>query len=94
MLLEGAHRGLITYQRVVEVYFEKPAAIYGLGPSKGSLKPGAETDIVIVDLDVHWTVKDSDVRSKAGWSPFSGRTLVGRAVRNFLRGKEPEQRLW
>ena len=89
-LLDGAHRGLITYERVVEVYSEKPAAIYGLGPRKGSLKPGADADIVIVDPNASWTVKDSDIRSKAGWSPFSGRTFVGRAVRTFLRGEQPE----
>lgn len=90
VLLDGAHRGLITYERAVEVYSEKPAAIYGLSPRKGSLKPGADADIVIVDPSARWTVQDSDVRSKAGWSPFSGRTFVGRAVRTFLRGKQPE----
>jgi dihydroorotase (multifunctional complex type) len=90
VLLDGAHRGLITYERVVEVYSEKPATIYGLSPRKGSLKPGADADIVIVDPSASWTVQDSDVRSKAGWSPFSGRTFVGRAVRTFLRGKQPK----
>jgi dihydroorotase len=32
-------------------------------------------------------VRDEDVRSKAGWSPYAGRTLVGRAVRTYLRGE-------
>jgi dihydroorotase-like cyclic amidohydrolase len=26
------------------------------------------------------------VLSKAGWSPYAGRTLTGRAVRTYLRG--------
>lgn len=90
VLLDGAHRGLITYERLVEVYSEKPATIYGLGPSKGSLAKGADADIVLVDPGSSWTVQDSDVRSKAGWSPYSGRTFMGRAVRTFLRGKQPE----
>jgi dihydroorotase-like cyclic amidohydrolase len=90
VLLDGAHRGVITYERVVEVYSEKPAAIYGLGPRKGSLAPGADADIVLVDADVRWTVRDADISSRAGWSPFSGRTFAGRAVRTFVRGKPPE----
>jgi dihydroorotase-like cyclic amidohydrolase len=32
-------------------------------------------------------VADADVVSKAGWSPFAGRTLVGRAVRTYVRGR-------
>ena len=31
-------------------------------------------------------VADEDVVSKAGWSPFAGRTLVGRTVRTYVRG--------
>jgi dihydroorotase-like cyclic amidohydrolase len=90
VLLDGAHRGVLTYERVVEVYSEKPASIYGLGPAKGSLAQGADADIVLVDPTARWTVQDSDIRSKAGWSPFAGRTFVGRAVHAFLRGKPPE----
>jgi len=31
-------------------------------------------------------VRDEDVLSRAGWSPYAGRTLTGRAVRTYLRG--------
>jgi dihydroorotase (multifunctional complex type) len=85
-LLTGANRGRISYERVVEAYSERPARIYGLWPAKGRLEPGADADVVLVDPQAHWTVDDADVVSKAGWSPFAGRTLVGRAVRTYLRG--------
>jgi dihydroorotase-like cyclic amidohydrolase len=32
-------------------------------------------------------VADSDVISRAGWSPFAGRTLVGGAVATYVRGQ-------
>lgn len=86
VLLDGAHSGLISYERVVEVYSEMPARTYGLWPSKGRLEPGADADLVLVDPEQKWTVRDEDVLSRAGWSPFSGRLLVGRAVRTYLRG--------
>ncbi len=85
-LLTGAHRGVLSYERVAEVYSERPARIYGLWPAKGRLEPGADADIVLVDADAEWTVADEDVISKAGWNPFTGSTLVGRAVRTYVRG--------
>jgi len=86
VLLDGAHRGRISYERVVAAYAEAPARTYGLFPAKGSLRPGADADLVLVDPQAPWSVRDEDVLSKAGWSPFAGRTLVGRAVRTYQRG--------
>jgi dihydroorotase-like cyclic amidohydrolase len=89
VLLDGAAAGRITYERIVAAYSEAPARIYGLS-GKGSLEPGADADLVVVDPSQRWTVRDADVRSKAGWSPFSGRTLTGRAVRTYVRGRLAE----
>ena len=87
VLLDGAHRGLITYEKVVELYSEVPARIYGLAPRKGRLAPGADADLVLVAPELRWTVNDKDILSRAGWSPFSGRRLTGRAVQTYLRGE-------
>jgi dihydroorotase (multifunctional complex type) len=88
VLLDGAAAGRIAYERIVAAYSEAPARIYGL-ERKGRLEPGADADIVVVDPTTRWTVKDEDVVSKAGWSPYSGRTFTGRAVRTYLRGEAP-----
>jgi dihydroorotase len=87
VLLDGAHAGRIGYERIVEVYSEAPARLYGLWPSKGTLDPGTDADVVLVDPAERWTVRDEDILSRAGWSPFAGRTLTGRAVRTYVRGQ-------
>jgi dihydroorotase (multifunctional complex type) len=87
VLLDGAAAGRISYERLTEVYSERPARQYGLWPTKGRLEEGADADLVLVDPAARWQVKNEHVLSKAGWSPFAGRTLVGRAVRTYLRGE-------
>jgi len=86
VLLDGAKAGRLTYERVVEVYAEAPARIYGLA-RKGRLVPGADADVSVVDPAAAWTVSDDDILSRAGWSPFSGRTLRGRPIRTYVRGQ-------
>lgn len=85
VLLDATWRGLLTHERVVELYSEAPARIYGLA-GKGSLEPGADADLVLVDPAARWTVRAGDILSRAGWSPYEGRELRGRAVRTYLRG--------
>lgn len=87
VLLDAAHAGRISYERVAASYSEAPAHLYGLFPAKGSLRPGADADIVLVEPDARWTVQDADIVSRAGWSPLAGRTLTGRAVATYLRGE-------
>ncbi|HEY6628627.1 MAG TPA: amidohydrolase family protein [Acidimicrobiia bacterium] len=85
-LLDAALSGRIGLHDLARLYAAAPAARYGL--SKGVLAPGSDADLVLVDPTGSWTVRDEDILSKAGWSPFSGKTLQGRVVATFLRGVE------
>lgn len=40
-----------------------------------------------VDPQVHRTLRDEDVLSKAGWTPFHGREVTGQVVQTYLRGE-------
>lgn len=86
ILLEGAHSGRLSYERVVEVYAEAPARIYGL-KQKGRLTIGADADVTLVDPTAAWVVSDEDILSRAGWSPFAGRRLHGRPRQTYVRGQ-------
>ncbi len=44
--------------------------------------------MILVDPEGLWTVDDADILSKAGWSPYAGRTFKGRVVATYLRGEE------
>jgi dihydroorotase len=62
-----------------------PARILGL-PAP-SLRPGAPADLVLLDLDSGWIVRADAFLSRSRNTPFSGRKLIGRALRTFLRGR-------
>lgn len=83
-LIDAALSGRLTLSDVVRLYSTQPARQYRL--AKGTLDVGADADIVIVDPAGSWEVNGSDVVSKAGWSPYEGRTLAGRVVATYLRG--------
>lgn len=87
-LIDAALTGRIGLSDVAHLASAAPAERYGLAPAKGAIRPGSDADIVLVDPHGSWQVSDKDVLSKAGWSPFAGRTFAGRIVATYLRGEE------
>lgn len=87
LLLNGVAEGHLSLERVVELTAETPARLYGLYPRKGRLAQGADADLVLVDLTAERTLADSDVVSKAGWTPYVGRRIRSRIVKTFSRGR-------
>lgn len=88
MMLDAALRGRMSLQKLVRLYSASPARIYGLYPRKGSLMPGSDADFILVDPTTSWTLDDSHILSKAGWTPFAGRQLQGKVVATYVRGKK------
>ncbi len=88
MLLTAVNEGHLTLSRLVQVTAEMPARLYGLYPRKGTLQVGADADIVLVDLTKERTLRDEDVVSKAGWTPYAGRRVRGQVVATFVRGQQ------
>ena len=86
-MLNNVNEGCYPLSRVVECMCENPAKIYGLYPRKGHIAPGADADIVVLNMETRETLKNEDVASKCHWTPYAGKTLQGVAESVFLRGK-------
>lgn len=87
MLLTAVNEGHLTLSRLVQVTSEMPARLYGLYPRKGTLQVGADADVVLVDLIKERTLRDEDIVSKAGWTPYAGRRVRGQVVATYVRGQ-------
>ena len=87
LLFDAVHRGALAWPDVAKRYAREPARRYRLA-GKGRLEPGADAYVALVDPDATITIRDEDVISKAGWTPYAGRTTRGDVVATFLRGRE------
>ena len=56
-------------------------------PGKGRLEPGADADLVLVDLTASDELSAEDLHYRHRHSPFLGRTLSARVARTLVRGR-------
>ena len=88
VLDEAFHRRGLKLDAFVRFASTNAARIVGLYPRKGSLLPGADADVVLVDLDAEWTVDAKAQQfSKNPWSPFEGRKARAKIMRTIVRGE-------
>jgi len=86
LLLDAVHAGRLTLERLVDVTAEQPARRFGLG-RKGRIAVGADADLAIVDLDRAHEIRDDEVLSKIGWTPYHGRIVRGAIETTIVRGQ-------
>ena len=72
---------------LVRLVSELPAKRFGLWPRKGSLAPGADADVIVLDESVTWTIDPTQLVTPAGWSPYEGRRVQGRVIATYSRGQ-------
>jgi len=75
----------IDIKRLITMYTVNPATLVRL--PKGTLGPGADADITIIDPDLEWTFRKEESFSHSRNTPFDGWELKGRAVRTIVGGK-------
>ncbi|MBS1728571.1 MAG: dihydroorotase [Armatimonadetes bacterium] len=85
VLLTYAAQGRISYETLVRMFCETPAALYQI-ESKGRIEIGYDADFVLVDPHRRWTVDQSLLHSKCGWSPYDGEELIGQVQAVYLAG--------
>ncbi len=79
------HNGEVTLHRLLEALSANPAKLLGLGG--GRLARGATADLVLIDLEMPWTVEPEQLRSKSKNTPFDGARFEGRALVTFVAGR-------
>ncbi|MEZ4708531.1 MAG: dihydropyrimidinase [Caldilineaceae bacterium] len=83
---EGVAKGRISLPRFVELVATTPARLFGM-TQKGTLYPGADADIVLLDPTVKWTMNQQTLHMATDWSAYEGIAITGKIQRVYSRGE-------
>lgn len=84
---DGVAQGKLSLERMVRVLSENPARIFGLYPKKGVLAPGSDADLVVFDPTARARIEHRTQHSRASYTAYEGRDVVGTPVVTMQRGR-------
>lgn len=87
LMLTQVRSGRLSLKDYVRMTSTAPARAFGLYPRKGALIPGADADIVIVDLERPGTIESGHLKSKGPSTPFDNFAITGIPVHTLVRGR-------
>ena len=87
LMLDCVNRDLLKLERLVEITSTNPAKILRLHPRKGALLPGADADLVIVNMKRDFEIKGESLHSKQKTTAFEGYRGRGQPLMTIVRGE-------
>ncbi len=86
LMLNEVNQKMIPFERLVQMCSQGPARVFGLH-SKGAIEVGMDADVVLVDMEEVRKIRQEDVLSKCGWTPYKGYELKGWPVSTVVNGE-------
>ena len=62
-MLDAINKGKLTLNKLVDVIATRPAKRFGLYPQKGEIQVGADADLVIIDMQKEYTLRNEDTQT-------------------------------
>jgi dihydroorotase len=86
IMLDHVNAGRLTLARFVDLTSAGPLRLYGLA-RKGRIAAGYDADFTVVDLKRREVIRNAQAGSRAGWTPYDGRAVVGWPIGTIVRGR-------
>lgn len=86
LLSEGVNRGRISIEKFTEITSTNTARIFSMYPKKGSIKQGADADIVMLDMKRERRVAADIFGGYSDYTVYDGMKLQGWPVKTLVRG--------
>lgn len=87
LMLTQVAAGRMSLQHYVKMTATAPAQAFGLYPRKGVLQPGADADIVVVDLTREHVIHAEQLQSIGRCTPFEDMVVRGLPIHTLVRGR-------
>jgi len=87
LLSKGVNENRIDIERVAELTSYNTARIFDMYPKKGTIQPGSDADLTLIDLDLEKTVTPDLLQSYSDYTIYDGWKLRGWPIMTIVRGK-------
>ncbi len=86
VMLNHVNESKLSLNQLIKLVCENPVKIFGI-KNKGFIKEGFDADFTIVNMNKNIVIKNENIESKCGWSPFHGHEFKGTPVFTIIAGK-------
>lgn len=89
MITEGVHKRGLSWNRLASLTSGNAARMFGIYPQKGSLMPGADADLQIIDPNQEWVYDGlkSFSKTKSSKGVYQGMKFTGKVTSTLVRGE-------
>ena len=87
LMLSQVKEGRLSLQRLASLTAENPAKAFGLWGRKGAVQTGFDADLVLVDLEKSWVIREEKIQSKCKVTPWNGWKAEGFPALTMVRGE-------
>ena len=85
-MLELADKDILTVGKVVELMCHNPALLYKV-ERRGFIREGYYADLVLLNPESYWKVREQHNFSKCGWTPMDEHTFKWKVERTWVNGE-------
>ena len=85
VMLNHVNEGRLSLNQLINLLCENPVKIFGI-QNKGFIKKDYDADFTIIDMEKIIEIKNENIQSKCGWSPFNGYKFKGTPVATIING--------
>lgn len=85
IMLNHVNEGRLSLERFVDLTSSGPSRIYNI-MNRGRIVCGYEASFTVVDMNKEYVIKNEDMESKCGWTPYDSMKVKGYPYATILRG--------
>ncbi len=85
VMLNHVNDKKLTLDQLIKLLCENPVSVFGI-KNKGFIKKDYDADFTIIDMNRNIEIKNDNIHSKCGWSPFDGYKFKGSPVYTIING--------
>ena len=87
LMYDGVRTGKLTLHHFVDLVATAPTKLFGLFPRKGTIAPGSDADLLILDPERKMTISAATQHQRVDYTPYEGMQVQGVPDTVLLRGR-------